>query len=513
VPEEQSHFRFPYPAILLLLAIMACGTALRLAYLPHEALEGDEVFSRKVVLLSPANEIAEIRNDLIHPPLYYFLLQASTKLWGGGTTGIRVFSLLCGIASIGLIGLMGCILPDGLKAGMLAAAILAVNQTHIFYSQEARSYTWYTLLVLLLVFWVWRVTRSTSSTPTLRHWVIGTLLMTMLVYTHYVGSLYSGCAVLAILLSHTPRTRSIAALVCAAIAAVCFVPWLIAVAGTYRMKRGFGENLDWQGHPTLYSLKQAYASSLGLLRVRGGTTFVVVLLSLLILAGLLAGRRAMLRQQPVVLTLLLLSVIPPLAVFVLSRPPIDLPLFGLRHILPSIPPLILLCCYGLDRLAQRAGPCCIFFWSAGCAVLLAIASIPTLNSLISRPQRIPYDLAGQEVMRERAAGLPAYTTWLYGVGEPVNFYCALSCVAPLPQDTRQLPAKIVLLFRPNSPKEMQQYRQLRQSGFSEAEEHYYTNGERSLYGTTLAVLIRTVPSTGNAAAAPAYSNGGFHDSR
>ncbi len=513
VPEEQSHIRFTNPALLLLLLIMLGGTALRIAFLPHEALEGDEMFSRRVALLSPVSEVAAIRNDLVHPPLYYFLLQATTKLWGDGATGIRAFSLLCGIASIGLLGLMGRMLPDGLKAGLLAATMLAVNQTHIFYSQEARSYAWYALLVLLLVFWVWRVTRPSGNPPSLRHWVLGTILMTMLVYTHYVGAIYIGSAVLAILLSHTPRARSIAALVCATIAAVCFVPWLIAVAGVYKLKRGFGDNLDWQGHPALYSLKQTYASALGFLNMRGGPTLVLAILALLILAALLLGRQHPLRQSPVVLTLLLLAVLPPLAVFFLSRPPFDLPLFGIRHFLPSIPLLILLCCYGLVRVAQQAGSHSTLVFSMGTVLLLAIASIPTLRGLILRPSRIPYDLVSQEVTRERAAGVPAYATWFYGVGEPVNFYCAIACVAPLPQDTQQLPAKIVLLFRPNSSQEMQQYRQLRQSGFTGAEEHYYTSGERSLYGTTLAVLIRTMPSAGDGAAAPARSNEGSHDSR
>jgi uncharacterized membrane protein len=505
VPEEQSHIRFANPALLLLLLIMLGGTALRIAFLPHEALEGDELFSRRVALLTPVSEIAVIRNDLVHPPLYYFLLQATTKLWGDGVTGIRAFSLLSGIASIGLLGLMGRMLPNGLRAGLLAATILAVNQTHIFYSQEARSYAWYALLVLLLVFWVWRVTRPSGDPPSLRHWVLGTLLMTMLVYTHYVGAIYIGSAVLAILLSHTPRAVRIATLLCAAIAALCFVPWIIAIAGVYKLKRGISDNLDWQGHPTLYSLKQIFASALGILNMRGGTTLVLAILALLILAALLLGRQHPLRQSPVVLTLLLLAVLPPLAVFFLSRPPFDLPLFGIRHFLPSIPLLILLCCYGLVSVAQQTGSRCTLVFSMGTVLLLAIVSIPTLRGLILRPSRIPYDLVSQEVTRERAAGVPAYATWFYGVGEPVNFYCASACVAPLPQDTQQLPSKMVLLFRANSSQELWQFQQLQQDGYAEIEERYYSDGEQDPYGTTLAVLTRFAPHRGNTAGSASAS--------
>lgn len=502
MPEEPSPLHLSRPVLLLLLFIIACGGVLRLASLPHEALEGDEIFSRNVAMLSPPNEIAAIRENLVHPPLYYFLLQATTRLWGAGPDGIRGFSLLCGIASIGLIALVGYTLPDGRFVGLLAAALLALNQTHIFYSQEARSYAWYTLLVLLLVLWVWRVTRISGAPSSRRHWVLGTLLMTMLVYTHYVGAIYVGSAVLAILLSHIPPARRIAAFACASIAALCFVPWLIAIAGVYKAKHGVGANLDWEGHPTIYSLKQVFASSLGILEIRGGTTLVLLVVALLTLAAVLMVRHHSLRQSPVVLTLLFLSFLPPIFVFFLSRPPFNLPIFGLRHLLPSIPLIIVLCCYGLDRLAKQTSARSTLVLSAGSVLLLAIGAIPTLQRLLSPPSRIPYDLVTQEVRKDRAAGVPAYTTWFYGVGEPVNFYCASLCVAQLPPDHQQLPSQIVVLFRPGSAGEAEQYRRLQQDGFSEIEKHYYTDGGRSIYGTTLAILKRSSPPPASAAVGP-----------
>jgi hypothetical protein len=126
-----------------------------------------------------------------------------------------------------------------------------------------------------------------------------------------------------------------------------------------------------------------------------------------------------------------------------------------------------------------------------------VTIIPTIHDLISQPSRIPYDLVSQTVTRDRSAGIPAYTTWLYGIGDPVNYYCNTTCVAPLPADDKQLPSQIVLLFRPVSPPELQQYQQLQRDGFSRIEEHYYTNGSHSIYGTTVAILRRTsqLPAT------------------
>jgi uncharacterized membrane protein YhaH (DUF805 family) len=326
--------------------------------------------------------------------------------------------------------------------------------------------------------------------------------MTMLVYTHYVGAIYVGCAVLAILLSHIPPARRIAAVACASIAALCFVPWLIAIADVYKAKHGVGANLDWEGHPTIYSLKQVFASSLGIPEIRGGTTLVLLVIALLTLAAVLMMRHHPLRRSPVVLTLLFLSFLPPIFVFFLSRAPFNLPIFGLRHLLPSVPLIILLCCYGLDRLAQQTSARSTLVLSAGSVLLLAIGAIPTLQSLLSPPSRIPYDLISPEIVKDCAAGVPAYTTWFYGVGEPVNFYSATPCVAQLPPDHRQLASQIVVLFRPESAREMQQYRQLQQDGFSEIEKHYYTNGVHGIYGTTLAILQRSSQSPAAAAAGP-----------
>jgi hypothetical protein len=490
VIEGSFPLRVSRPALLLLLFILICGAALRFISLPHEALEGDELFSRRIVLLSPSSEMSAIRTDLVHPPLYYLLLQATTKIWGVSAVGVRAFSLLCGIVSIGLIAFLGLTLPEGRYAGMLAAALLALNQTHIFYSQEARSYAWYALVVLLLLLWVWRITDLNISPPSMRHWVIGTLLMIMLVYTHYVGAIYVGCAVLAIIVSKVPGSRCIASLACGAIAAASFIPWLVAIAGVYRDKHGVGENLDWQGHPTFSGLNEVYVSALGDLNIHGSSKLVVLTIFLLVLAALLLGRQRKINQSPIVLALLFLSILPPLIVFFLSRPPINLPLFGLRHCLPSIPPLILLCCYGVNRLAEKARPRFALVFGICSTILLILAAIPSLRAIASQPSRIPYDVVSQEVAKDRGAGIPAYAVWFYGVGEPVNFYCVSPCVSEIPQDHRQLPSQIVVLFRSGSSGETQKYRQLQDEGFRKIEEHYYSDGRHSIYGTTVAVLKR-----------------------
>jgi hypothetical protein len=491
------HLRLSQLQYAILIVILLCGAALRLIPLPHEALEGDEVFSRSVVLLPVRAELAAIREDLVHPPLYYLLLQSTTRLWGTGAVGIRVLSLLSAAASALLLVLLGNILPNSRFAGLLAAAILAINQTLIFYSQQARSYSWYGLLALLLVAWVWRVTRP-GTPPTLAHWGLGAILMTALVYTHYIGALYVTCAALAVLLDRAPLKTRLSTLACACIAALCFLPWLFAILAVYKLKHGLGANLDWQGHPTLYSLVQFFATAFGTPQVRAGTALVLLIIGFLSLMALLPERRP-LRPSPILLTLFLMSFLPPLVVFVLSLPPINLPLFGIRHFLPSILAIILLCSYGCERLAQRFRAQQALIFSAAAAFLILITLVPSLHAFALRPTRVPYDRVSTQVQTDRAQGIPTYTTEVsfYGIGNPVNFYCASECVEHLPLNDHNLHPQFVLLYRAATPSDSAFYHQLQREGFSEILTRHYTHGGFPGISATLFKRVDTQPAPAN----------------
>lgn len=79
------------------------------------------------------------------PPLYYALAWPWTQLTGTGEFGLRSLSALAGVATVPVAYLIGAELRDR-RAGLMAAALVAVNPMMLWYSQEARSYA---LLVLL----------------------------------------------------------------------------------------------------------------------------------------------------------------------------------------------------------------------------------------------------------------------------------------------------------------------------------------------------------------------------
>ncbi|HOQ46403.1 MAG TPA: hypothetical protein PLA43_09395 [Bryobacteraceae bacterium] len=133
---------------LAALLILLLGMFLRVACLDAESVEGDELFSRRVALAEAKTAWTIARKDLVHPPLYYFLLKVT--LLGSDASkavDIRRLSLAAGAAAIMLTVLIGFAAAPELRVpALLAAVLLALNKIHIFYSQQARSYALFTAL-------------------------------------------------------------------------------------------------------------------------------------------------------------------------------------------------------------------------------------------------------------------------------------------------------------------------------------------------------------------------------
>lgn len=481
--------RMSLRATHVLLVVMLVGLGLRVATLSHEALSFDELFSRKVALLPVLPALHAIRDDLVHPPFYYLLLKAGMSIWGASPLGMRLWSLVFGIGALALAATIGERLDGARNAGLLAAMVLAVNADLIFYSQEARPYSLCVFLVLLLVCWVSAITRGGQSKWL---WIAGYLLMFLLVYTNYIAAIYVASAVLVILLCKLPRQTKLLTLVVAIMAATSFLPWLFSVAPVYGSKNGIGGNLNWQGHPSFYDLRSAWAASIGVIQFKGATTMVFLLAILLSVAGLkLLSARRSLRDSPATLTLVALATLPPITVFCLSVEPFNLPIFGLRQILPSIPALCLLSCYGLEALVRRPGRFPGWVFGAASTALVVLGLVPTITRLTHGPSRIPYDMVAADVRPRASLGQPVYTT-SENIEGPVNYYCRFACVEPLPAAYSAVPDAITLLYRPAVREEARRYQDLLNNGFVADSEVYYTNGMRSEWGTTAVRLRRTL---------------------
>jgi len=114
------------------------------------------------------------------PPLYYALAWVWTQLTGTGEVGLRSLSALAGVATVPVAYLLGAELRER-RAGIAAAALVAVNPMLLWYSQEARGYTLLSLLTAVAALYFVRALTS-SSRRDVTLWGIASALA---LATHY----------------------------------------------------------------------------------------------------------------------------------------------------------------------------------------------------------------------------------------------------------------------------------------------------------------------------------------
>jgi mannosyltransferase len=127
--------------------IVVAGLALRLLA-ARPGFLGDELFTYVIANHASLGEVMDgVRTTENTPPLYYLLAWASLKVTGVPEL-IRLPSIVAGTATIAVAGLLGRRVFDD-RAGLAAAALIAVSPFAIYYGSEARSYAPAALAVLL----------------------------------------------------------------------------------------------------------------------------------------------------------------------------------------------------------------------------------------------------------------------------------------------------------------------------------------------------------------------------
>ena len=167
--------------MLWISAILMVGLGLRLYHLGAPSFWFDEVGTLHQAGLSLRELVAASVADN-HPPLYAFLL----GLWlpsEPSETLVRVPSAILGVCSLPLLYRIGALLFSR-EIGLFASGLLAISPGHIWYSQEARSYS---LLVLLTMVSTYSLASALRQDGT-RDWVAYTAASVSGVYTHYLSA-------------------------------------------------------------------------------------------------------------------------------------------------------------------------------------------------------------------------------------------------------------------------------------------------------------------------------------
>lgn len=445
--------------VLLVLLILVLGLAARIANLPAESLDGDEVFTLRAATASSWSETLRIvREDLVHPPLHYLAVRASVMLAGASDLAVRLPSLLAGLLSIALLCLIGREIEGLRQPALLAGALLAVHDWHIFYSQQARPYALYCMLTYLLLLWALRLPKRPHCP-----WQLpaGFFLCVLLVHTHYAGAAFALALAATLLLKGNRR----AALALAA-GMLSLAPWLVWLAPVYRAKQGLAANLGWIETPGIAGVKLLWAQFLGVADFPGATT-----LSFVVGVGL-AGFAIWKRGRELA-PFAALGVAVPLALTIASLPPFHAPLFGLRHVLPAAGLYLLLAAWGWMRAARPARS----LGAAGAVALLVLAAWPAWSHRRESPVRFPLRDAAREITTGQLNALPVYSTYPYGISAVLRHYLpAGRAIADLKDGGGDLPPDLLVFYRPNVRTERDVLDALREAGYSPVQRRAYRSG-------------------------------------
>ena len=133
-------------AFWIVAGLTALAAALRFATLGVQSYHHDEIVTASRILRDGFwHAMDAVGFSESAPPLYYALAWVWTQVAGTGEFGLRFVSALAGVATVPVAYLLGDELR-GRRAGVVAAALVAVNPMLLWYSQEARVYALLSLL-------------------------------------------------------------------------------------------------------------------------------------------------------------------------------------------------------------------------------------------------------------------------------------------------------------------------------------------------------------------------------
>ena len=391
----QNRIRKQIPlALILLLAL-----ALRLVNLGTRSLWYDEAFA---VLFSEQGLEAMLYGTLtpvaggaadIHPLLYYSTLNGWMRLFGQNAFTVRLWSVLLGLATVGLMFGLGRDL-FGQRTGLAAALITAIAPFHVQYSQETRMYA---MLGLLLLAATWCFVRGWRSKKWL-WWIAFGLLAGLAMYTQQLAAFYLlGLALVPLLARRFDQALRV--LAGGTIAILIYLPWLVNLPGQLDKVRSY----YWLNPPNiaqpLLTIRSFLVVNLDFPMPAAMIGFVGALFIVLFLAlqAILYLRRRVKPDQNRLHFVLWLAFGPPLLMWLVSQAQ---PVYLERALLPSALMLYL----ALGWLFTRSGlPRFILEILGGVGLILVVIGLYYQYTWATFPNS-PFETAAELIRTEWQAG-------------------------------------------------------------------------------------------------------------
>ncbi len=215
-----------------------------------------------------------------NPPLYLIVAWPWARVFGTGEVGLRSLSAILGVGLVPLMYLAGRELVSG-RAGVIAAALAAVNPFMIDYSREAREYMLLVVLCTASLLFFARAWRRRSSRE-LAWWAVFSALAVLTQY--FAGFLVAAEGLLLVY-----RLRSRASLVALGAQAVVLAPLIPHVIPRLTEKAAFitdqGLGTRIQQVPVAFALNTLFKSpqvSYGLI---GAAALAAIVIALLVIGA------------------------------------------------------------------------------------------------------------------------------------------------------------------------------------------------------------------------------------
>ncbi|MBN1343286.1 MAG: glycosyltransferase family 39 protein [Phycisphaerae bacterium] len=310
---------------IILILITALGLGLRLTGLGHESLYNDELHTWQQThydTLALVMTKGMFRD--VYPPAYPALIYFWQKAFGDSEAMLRLPSALAGTLWIPVICLLGRKL-FGPPEGLIAAALVAVAWTPIYFSQEVRAYSIFVLLVMLMAYYWASVVRDRKAWASVGY----VLCATAALYVHPMSVVVVGLAGLAmavVVAANRSRAMPMTFAAIHLVIAVLYLPWL---AEFVRDARGA---LFFLPKPGPRHLARAFAYWFN-----QSSLIVAIAVGLYLCLAYRFLRRGISREE---LMLILWAVVPVLLVFIKSI--VSGPIFTNRNLLICLPAAYLL---------------------------------------------------------------------------------------------------------------------------------------------------------------------------
>lgn len=165
-------------------------------------------------------------------------------------------------------------------------------------------------------------------------------------------------------------------------------------------------------------------------------------------------RAALLLSGPVLFT--------PCLLFLISIPPLELPFWGYRHMIPAQAFFALLISFGVFQIWRNSRAWAAIFMSA----LFVLQLIPTLDNVLHYRLE-PYNKVYSYLLKETLPGDKIFV--IQGDTRFLNYYAkSLHFASPFPKEqlVSELPSSFWLVFRPENVDDSSQVKQLIDAGYS-----------------------------------------------